>query len=84
MAGALLVADVGDALQLVACLFPALRCQLHLARQILAAGEFVKQAAVSIGFEQRLMFVLAVNVDQQFAECLEVALGAGGAVDIAA
>jgi len=57
---------------------------LYLARQLLAAGVFVQQAAVSIGFEQGLVFVLVVDVDQQFAKGLEVALGAGRAVDIAA
>ncbi len=38
---------------------------------------------MGVGLEQGLVFVLAVNVDQQFTECLEVAKGAGRAIDIA-
>lgn len=51
MARALFVAGIAQALQLLAGLAPALGGQLHLARQLLAAGVFVQQAAVSIGFE---------------------------------
>jgi hypothetical protein len=39
---------------------------------------------VGFGFEQRLVFVLAVDVDQQLAEGLEVAHWGGRTVDIAA
>ena len=84
MTSALFVAAGRQALQFLARLAPALRGQLHLARQFLAAGILVEQAAVGVGFEQRLVLVLAVDVDQQFAEGLEIAQRAGGAVDIAA
>ncbi|MNI18223.1 hypothetical protein D3C73_716250 [compost metagenome] len=39
---------------------------------------------MGIGLEQGLVFVLAVNVDQQLAQRLEVAKRAGRAVDVAA
>ena len=82
MTGALLVAG-GQALQFLAGLAPALGGQLHLARQFLAAGVLVEQAAVVSGFEQRLVLVLAVDVDQQLAEGLRSPSGQGCAVDVA-
>ncbi len=84
VAGALLITLAGNALQVVACLLPALCSQLHLARQLLAAGVLVEQAAVGVALEQRLVFMLAVDVDDQLAERLEVSLRAGAAVDVAA
>ena len=84
MTRALFVAGIGQALQLLTGLAPALGGQLHLARQLLAAGIFIQQAAVGVRFKQGLVFVLVVDVDQQFAKGLEVALGAGRAVDVAA
>ena len=84
MAGALFIAAAGKAFQLAAGLFPALGCQLHLTGQITGAGIFIEQPAVGVGFEQGLVFVLAVNVDQQLAKCLEIALWAGAAIDIGA
>ncbi len=84
MASALLVALAGDTLKFIARLLPALRGELHLARQLLAAGVLVEQAAVGVGLEQRLVFVLAVDIDDQLAQCLEVGLRAGAAVDVAA
>jgi hypothetical protein len=39
---------------------------------------------VGVGLEQGLVFVLAVDVDQQFAQRLEVAKRAGRAIDVAA
>ena len=77
MTRALFVAGIGQALQLLTGLAPALGGQLHLARQLLAAGIFIQQAAVGVRFKQGLVFVLVVDVDQQFAKGLEVALGAG-------
>ena len=38
---------------------------------------------MGIGFQQGLVFVLAVDIDQQFAESLEIAERAGRAIDIA-
>ena len=56
---------------------------VNLARQLAGSGVFVEQAAMGVVFQQRLVFVLAVNVDQQLAQGLDVALGAGRAVDVA-
>ena len=84
MARALFVAGVGQVLKLLFGLAPALCRQLHLAGQVGGTGELVEQATMGIGLEQRLVFVLAVDIDQQLAQDLEVALGAGRAVDIAA
>ncbi|MNH02020.1 hypothetical protein D3C79_612480 [compost metagenome] len=84
VAGALLVARVGQALQLQAGLVPALGCKLYLAGQVDGTGILVKQAAVGVGLEQRLVLMLAVNVNQQLAERLEVAKRAGRAIDVAA
>jgi hypothetical protein len=39
---------------------------------------------VGVGLEQGLVFVLAVDVDQQFAQRFEIAERAGRAVDVAA
>jgi len=84
VARALLVTRVGEALQFLAGLAPALRGELHLTGQISSAGIFVEQAPVSVGFQQGLVFVLAVDIDQQFAEGLEITERAGCAIDIAA
>ena len=84
MACTLFIARVGQVLKLLFGLAPALCRQLHLAGQVGGAGEFVEQATVGVGLEQRLVFMLTVDVDQQLAQCFEVALGAGRAVDIAA
>ncbi|MNE31463.1 hypothetical protein D3C80_1250330 [compost metagenome] len=84
MAGSLFVAGVGQAVEFMAGLSPALRRQLYLAGQVGGAGELVEQAAMSVGFQQRLVFMLAVNVDQQLTQGLEVAQRAGRAVDVAA
>jgi len=84
VACALLVAAVAQPFQGLARLPPALRGQLHLARQVLAAAVLVEQAPVGVGLEQRLVLVLAVNVDQQFAQRLEITLRAGCAIDVAA
>ncbi|MCY1459805.1 hypothetical protein D9M71_773090 [compost metagenome] len=73
MASALLVAGVGQSLKLLVSLAPALGGQVHLAGKVRGAGVFVEQAAMGVGLEQRLMFVLAVDVDQQLTEGLEVA-----------
>ncbi|MNM66582.1 hypothetical protein D3C81_780750 [compost metagenome] len=51
MAGALLIAGVGQALQFQAGLVPALGRQLYLAGQVDGAGVLVEQAAVGVGLE---------------------------------
>ncbi|MNN55347.1 hypothetical protein D3C81_1702190 [compost metagenome] len=68
MACALFVARIGEALQLLASLAPALGGELNLAGQVGSAGVLVQQAAVSIGFQQGLVFMLAVDIDQQLAQ----------------
>jgi hypothetical protein len=50
MPRALFVADVGDALQFVAGLLPALGGELYLACQFLAASIFIEQATVGVRF----------------------------------
>ena len=84
MAGALFVAGVGEAFQFLACLAPALGGQLNLPGKIGGAGVLIEQATVGIGFQQGLVFVLAVDIDQQFAQGFQVAQWARRAVDIAA
>jgi len=51
VAGALLIAGVGQPFQLQARLVPALGRQLHLAGQVDGAGVLVEQAAVGVGFQ---------------------------------
>ena len=77
MACALFIAGVGQVLQLLPGLAPALCRELNLAGQVGGTGELVEQATVSVGLEQRLVFMLAVDVDEQFAQGFQVALGAG-------
>lgn len=77
MAGALFVAGVGEAVQFLPGLAPALGGQLDLAGQVGSAGVFIEQATMGVGLEQGLVFMLAVDVDQQFAEGLEVTQGQG-------
>ena len=84
MACALFITRIGQVFQLLAGLAPALCGQLHLTSEVGGACVFVEQAAVGVGLEQRLVFMLAVNVDQQLAQSLEVALGAWRAIDVAA
>ena len=84
VACALLVAGIRQAFEFLASLPPFLRGQLHLASQVAGTGIFVEQAAMGVGLEQRLVLVLAVDVDQQLTQRLEVAQRAGGAVDVAA
>ena len=84
VAGALFVAAAGHPFQLLAGLPPALRGEQYLTGQLAGAGIGIQQAAVGIGLEQRLVFVLAVDVDQQFAERLEVALRTRRAIDVGA
>jgi hypothetical protein len=66
-----------ETLQFLAGLAPALGSQLNLAGQVRGAGVFVEQAAVSVGLEQGLVFVLAVDVDQQLAQRLRSPSGQG-------
>lgn len=82
VAGALFVAATRQAFEFLAGLLPALRGELHLARQLLAAGVLVEQAPVGLALQQRLVLVLAMDVDQQFAQALQVAQRAGRAVDV--
>ena len=84
MACPLFIARVGQVFQLLAGLAPALCGKLHLTGEVGGACVFVEQAAVGVGLEQRLVFMLAVDVDQQLAQSLEVALGAWRAIDVAA
>ncbi|MCY1313271.1 hypothetical protein D9M70_637770 [compost metagenome] len=64
MAGALLITGVGQAFQFLARLAPALGGELNLAGKVGGAGVLVEQAAVSVGLEQGLVFVLAVDINQ--------------------
>lgn len=75
VARALLVAGVGQALQLLAGLAPALGSELYLAGEVGRASVLVEQAAVGVGLEQGLVLMLAVDIDQQLAQGLEVAEG---------
>ncbi len=84
VASALLVAGVGESLQLLARLSPALRGKLYLSGQIGGACVFVEQAAMGVGFQQGLVFMLAMDIDQQLAQGFQVAKGAGRAIDVAA
>ncbi|MCY1358144.1 hypothetical protein D9M69_446680 [compost metagenome] len=84
VAGALLVAGAGEAFQLLAGLPPALCRELDLAGEFAGTGEFVQQATMGVCLEQGLVLVLAVDIDQQLAQGLEVALGAGAAIYIGA
>ena len=81
--GPLFVAGIGQALQFEPRLVPALGRHLHLPGQVDGPGVFVEQAPMGIGLEQGLVLVLAVDVDQQLAQGLEVAEGTGRAVDVA-
>jgi len=54
---------------------------VDLAGEGLAIGEQIQQAAVGVALEQRLMLVLAVNVDHQLPQLLELLHGGGLAVD---
>ena len=51
MAGALLIAGVGQALQLQTGLVPALGRQLYLAGQVDGTGVLVEQAPVRVGLQ---------------------------------
>ena len=84
MPGALFVTAAAQTLERLPRLAPSLRGQLHLSGQFLAAAVFVEQATMGIGLEEGLVFVLAVDIDQAFAERLQVALRAWRAVDVAA
>lgn len=77
VAGALLVAAVAQSLQCLAGLPPALCSKLYLARQFLAAAELIEQASMGVRLQQRLMLVLAVNIDEKLAQRLEITLGQG-------
>ena len=65
--GALLVTGVGQAFQLPAGSTPALGSQLYLTGQVDGARVLVHKATMGVGFQQRLVFVLAMNIDEQFA-----------------
>lgn len=64
MASALLVAGIGESLQLLAGLAPALGGELYLAGEVGSAGIFIEQSTVRVGFQQGLVFMLAVDIDQ--------------------
>lgn len=74
---ALLVTRVGEALELLPRLSPALCGEMDLTGQIGRTCVFVEQAPMRIGLEQRLVFMLAMNINEQFAQRLQVALRAG-------
>jgi len=57
--------------------------ELDLAGEVGGAGVFIEQAAMGVGFEQGLVFVLAVDIDQQLAQGFQVTQRAGRAVDVA-
>ncbi len=83
MASTLFVVGIGKAFQFLAGLAPALSGQLHLTGKVRGASVFIEQAAVRIGLEQRLMLMLTVDINDQFAQGFEVAERAGCAIDIA-
>ena len=84
LACALFFTGFAQTLQFVAGLSPALCGELYLAGQLFGACVSVQQAAVGVVFQQRLVFMLAVDVNEQFAKRLEISLGAGAAVDVGA
>ena len=73
-----------EPVQLVLQLAPLLIVLTHLVEQQMVAGVAIEQGELVVGFEQHLMGVLTMDVDQQLAQILELGEGDGHAVDIAA
>ncbi|MNJ19966.1 hypothetical protein D3C77_142920 [compost metagenome] len=73
-----------EAVELVLQLAPQLIVLAHLIEQQVVTGIAIQQGELIVGFEQQLMRVLAVNVDQQLTQALELHQGDGDAVDVAA
>ena len=73
-----------EASQLVLQLAPALIVFAHLAKEQGMTGVTVEQGKLIVGAQQQLVGVLAVHVNQQLAQALELGQRHGHAVDIAA
>ena len=56
----------------------------HLGEQCAVAAEGVEQADVGIAAQQRLVLVLAVDVDEQITQFLQLLHGGGAAIDVTA
>ncbi len=73
-----------EPVELVLQLAPLLVLAAHLIEQQMVAGVAIEQGELVIGFEQHLVGMLAMDVDQQLAQVLELGEGHGHAVDVAA